>query len=858
MSAFGMKIATGIVLAALAGLCLGAPHAASAATYTVNSSADAPDADTADGVCADSAGRCTLRAAIMQANATGGTNTIDLSLINDPDNPIVLTIPGADETAQGSPGQGYEVIATHDASKGDLNITSSMNIVGAGPDKTIIEWAPSARQDPASGDRVFHIEAVSGNIAVSISGVTIANGVTPAPEVLQKQSDGTYYALERSGAGIAIGAAAEVTLVDPAVSGSESGQGGDEGGVGGPGGESGGGEEEGAASITGVTLSDVRILDNASGASGGGIASAAPLTLDRVLVSGNTAAANGGGIYNDAQLTVRDSTIGTMSGFANPNSAEGGGGLFDTGMHTTQIEESTIAGNKAVGGGGISARSMVELDIVNSTIDGNTATDVGGGITANGTVSLRNDTISGNTSANDSAGGGAGLNAFGKGSYAFVNTLFQGNLASGAGSPVSCGCSGSSCKTGVLASGGHNLADDASCALTASGDLANTPVELQPLAANGGSTETRALLKGSPAVDAGDNANCPNGDQRGNLRPADGNLRGTAQCDIGAYELFTDTADLHVSGKRGADKVTRGGPANLSFEFTNDPGATADATGVVVTTDPLPAGYWLSGATFTTAAGTSDCAVNSSTRVVTCEVGTLPRGQTVTLDLQGTGNAIGKLSVTAHISAAAPADVFPENNSTTLTLEVQGTSNVGITAAAPGQQLRVSGQAPLTFSVKNLGPDPATNVRVLAVFATRMRYRTMQLSRDGTCTLQQDQLSALCDCGTVAAGDTFTGTLNLQPTSAGTASVQFEVSTDAVDSDVTNDSATVPLTILEAVPTTPTTPTVSTSGGGGGCVSMPGGPFDPALPALLAAAAVGLAARRGRRRSEARSRQGSR
>src|SRR5207248_11756751 len=45
-------------------------------TYVVNSTADEPDADPADGVCGTASGDCTLRAAIMQANFTTGPNTI--------------------------------------------------------------------------------------------------------------------------------------------------------------------------------------------------------------------------------------------------------------------------------------------------------------------------------------------------------------------------------------------------------------------------------------------------------------------------------------------------------------------------------------------------------------------------------------------------------------------------------------------------------------------------------------------------------------------------------------------------------------------------------------------------------------
>ena len=47
-----------------------------AATYTVNSTLDTTDSNTGDGLCDDGAGRCTLRAAIQQANASPGADTI--------------------------------------------------------------------------------------------------------------------------------------------------------------------------------------------------------------------------------------------------------------------------------------------------------------------------------------------------------------------------------------------------------------------------------------------------------------------------------------------------------------------------------------------------------------------------------------------------------------------------------------------------------------------------------------------------------------------------------------------------------------------------------------------------------------
>src|SRR5262245_54646745 len=45
------------------------------ATFTINSTSDLPDANTADGVCDAGGGICTLRAAIQQGNALAGTDS---------------------------------------------------------------------------------------------------------------------------------------------------------------------------------------------------------------------------------------------------------------------------------------------------------------------------------------------------------------------------------------------------------------------------------------------------------------------------------------------------------------------------------------------------------------------------------------------------------------------------------------------------------------------------------------------------------------------------------------------------------------------------------------------------------------
>ena len=65
--------------AALVALCVLSATGAGATDWVVNTTLDLPDANAGNGVCATSGGQCSLRAAIEESNAQGGSHTVTLS-----------------------------------------------------------------------------------------------------------------------------------------------------------------------------------------------------------------------------------------------------------------------------------------------------------------------------------------------------------------------------------------------------------------------------------------------------------------------------------------------------------------------------------------------------------------------------------------------------------------------------------------------------------------------------------------------------------------------------------------------------------------------------------------------------------
>jgi chitodextrinase len=273
-------------------------------------------------------------------------------------------------------------------------------------------------------------------------------------------------------------------------------------------------DNRGTLSVSGSTFTG-NSNPATSGTSGGAIQNAGTMTLTTSTFTGNVAM-EGGAVFNQNIATI------TRSTFSNNTATVYGGGAIVNAYGTTTVDGSTFVGNTGPGGGVIDNDTTIHIS--DSTMVGNTAGNHGGGAIINfGTATVTTSTLSGNSSPY-----GSDIYNYGSSSLTVSSSI----VANGTGS--------ANCGGTAIADGGYNLDTATSCHFaTAKHSKNNTNPQLQPLASNGGPTQTMALTPGSPAIDAIPPATtgcAGTTDQRGTARPQG------AGCDIGAYELVVTTA----------------------------------------------------------------------------------------------------------------------------------------------------------------------------------------------------------------------------------------------------------------------------------------------------------------------------
>lgn len=304
------------------GLCLIAPliliwpaSVAEAANFVVNAPADADDANLGDGRCDIVPGapgdQCTLRAAIRQANALGGSSQIVL-----PGGSFTLTLGGRDEDA---------------AATGDLDITANITIVGQGPRATFIQASANSQTSPDNNDAIDRVFDVRLGGSLTLVNLTVRNG-RAVPSGAATVSGGAI----RNLGGTLIMTSVEVTdsrAVATIMSGIDSG-GGNGGGI---------ANQTSSGAGGSFTATGATIVKNEGAGTGGGIFNTGTMTLTNVTLSDNGASGGGGIGTNNGSSTL---SFVTVAGNRILSGARGAGGIEVIDIPTVLLRATLLSENQ--------------------------------------------------------------------------------------------------------------------------------------------------------------------------------------------------------------------------------------------------------------------------------------------------------------------------------------------------------------------------------------------------------------------------------------------------------------------------------------------------------------------------------
>jgi len=445
------------------------------------------------------AGELTLREAIRLANNTiGGLDTITFA----------GSLSGQTITLGGS----------------DLVVTDPLVIQGPGADKLTVSGNGLSRivtfAIPLAGaeSKISGLTLTQGNAATGGGGAIFMDD--DALTLNSMVFTGNTAGGTGTGGAIVLGAAALQVFDSTFANNSAGGNGG----------------AISATVTSGGTIELVRVVvrDNTSGGSGGGVsmptnAGSTSIAVTNSVFKGNTAATSGGAIFLSPHTLALTGSVLFDNVAQGSSSSTGGGAIAGTNPIVT-VTNSTISGNKATGaaanGGGLRLSGQATVTINNSTIAKNEAGGNGGGLAFTTTSSVGQPSVTINSSI-------IAQNV--SGNHADVFTALADT------STVTLNVNAANSLFGQIISPRINVTGPANQVGTAGSPI---DAKLGPLQINGGTTETHALLAGSPAINAGANPLSLTFDQRGVgfARVVGG------QADIGAFEVQAAAAPPTVVG----------------------------------------------------------------------------------------------------------------------------------------------------------------------------------------------------------------------------------------------------------------------------------------------------------------------
>jgi CSLREA domain-containing protein len=443
-----------VLLAGLPQVTAQRAFGSSVLSFVVNTTADLPDASPGDGLCADSAGQCSLRAAIQESDAQpsgtvtdvsvpAGTYALSLGPLSVTKNTIDITGSGSTKTVvrNAKKAKGPLVVV---AAKAHVEL-ATVELTGGSPKQQTGGAVDNSGSTILSSALITHNSAPSGGGLTNSKGaiLTLIDSTVSDNSAVSAPSGSTSGA---SGGGIVN--AGTLQLTGSVITGNTAGEGAfgytDPGGHGGNGGgiDNTGTVVSESTSITSNSAGTggVGEADNepsGPGGNGGGIySSGGSVTVSGGVVSDNESgypgpggeapfpkAGSGGGIWSSAVLKVSGTTFSgndaadpPSSGYAAAGLGGSGGAIYTTG--TATISASVFTSNAAgagegqgpgAGGDGGAIANLGTLALTDSTIADNDAGNggasanggAGGGLySAAGSASLTGDTFDGNTSGN--------------------------------------------------------------------------------------------------------------------------------------------------------------------------------------------------------------------------------------------------------------------------------------------------------------------------------------------------------------------------------------------------------------------------------------------------------------------------